>query len=171
MFNSLNAIIHDEYNEVHIPPQQKNTIRRILIRNDEERYYSWMVATLCPWAAIPPGPTMKKAGRTVPHPAAVARDSLRVDNKLVKILSAAGQHYQMVDDLKTAFLDGKLGNTTPDIRWKIAECLRTLGREWRFCVLQAMLLQIMSGAEAADGELPFPDLPSPSKTSFCSNAN
>lgn len=137
---------------MYIPLQQKASVQRILLRNDEERYYSWMVATLCPWAALPPDPSsVKKAGRPISRAAAVARDSLRVDNKLVKILNTSGQYHQMMADLKTSFLSGELGSTTSDIRWKISECLRTLGGDWRFCVLQAMLLQIMHGADATDG--------------------
>jgi hypothetical protein len=148
-YTAVKAILNDEYKDIDIPSAQRDTVRRILVLGqDDGGYYSWMVAALTPWSALPHDAALKKTSR----PAVVARDSLRCDNKLVRILTAAGQHHEEAANLKASFLRNELGSERPDIRWNIAKSLRKMGRDWRLCVLQALLLEIMSGADATEGK-------------------
>jgi hypothetical protein len=150
VYTAVNAILNDQYKDVDIPSALRGTVRRILVLGqDDGSYYSWMVAALTPWTAVSPDAALKKT----PRPAVVARDSLRCDNKLVRILTAAGQHHEEAANLKSSFLRNELGSEAPDIRWNVAKPLRKMGRDWRLCVLQALLLEIMTGVDAAQGRL------------------
>ncbi|KAL1961126.1 hypothetical protein VTO42DRAFT_3071 [Malbranchea cinnamomea] len=148
VYTSLNAILDDGYSVVNIPLPLRSNLRRILIRDDNGRYYAWMIAALTPWADVSPQLPLKKLSLS----AAVARDSLRCDKKLMQILTSTAQYYQTVSDVKTAFLNSQLGDSVPDIRWKISQYLRTVGKDcdWRYCILQAILMQIMKGGDATN---------------------
>lgn len=76
----------------------------------------------------------------------------------MKILTSTAQYHETVSELRTKFLNNDLGDSLPDIRWKIGKCLRTLSKDcdWRHSVLQAILIQIMEGGNAAEGERNLP---------------
>lgn len=149
---ALNAILNDQYDYL-LGQDLREYTRDILIRDKNERYCSWMVAALTPWTAvahIPPAKSTTK--RPLPRPAMVARDALRCDNKIMDILAAAANHHQTVSDLKSSFVKGELCGSLADTRWRIAGQIRKMGSNWRICVIQAILLEIMSGANVEHGK-------------------
>lgn len=119
------------------------------MHDDDLRYHAWIIASLTPWTAEPPATNLKRISR----PAAVARDSLRCDNKTIKILTSTAHYHEAISELKTKFINNKLGEALPDIRWNVSKCIRAASKDsdWRYSVLQSILMEIMKGAKAADG--------------------
>lgn len=152
-YNSLQALLNDNYDGVDIPASQRVSMRNILMRDDDEKYYSWMLAAMAPWAVVPVGhPPQPGSKEPPPRAAMVARESLRSDNKTITLITVAVRHQTMVSDITSAFAQHKLGGSLPDIRWELGRFVRSLGRDWRLCVVHAMLLDIMRGRDAGNGE-------------------
>ncbi|EEQ31050.1 CCA tRNA nucleotidyltransferase, mitochondrial [Microsporum canis] len=149
VYTLLNSILNDELNS-GISHELRKSVKGFLVRDKDEKYRSWMIAALSPWAMVDvKNPlTEDEVKKMAPHPARVARDSLRCEKKLTTLLSVAITHYGLISDVKTAFVNGELNTCLADTRWKLAKLIRTLGADWRLCFIQAMLLDVMQGKAA-----------------------
>ncbi|PGH23721.1 hypothetical protein AJ80_02149 [Polytolypa hystricis UAMH7299] len=144
-YNAVNVLLDPLYESSDF--HSRNTLRRILIRDKNEQYYSWLLAALSPWITVPPALPTKKAKDVAPRVASVARESLRADNKTLAILKAASNHREMIWKFKNAYTNSEIEGTLPEIRQKIGLFIRTMSHEWRLCVVSALLVEIMQGAK------------------------
>jgi tRNA nucleotidyltransferase (CCA-adding enzyme) len=128
-------------------------VRDILIRDAQETYYAWFVAIFSPWAAVPARPQGKadKKGLS-PRVAEVARDSLKLDNKTVSVLSDAATYFREISDLKASLIAGSIPGTDREIRQHVGLSLRSWKKDWRMCVIMGILREIMVGAEFPRGK-------------------
>ncbi|KAI1940766.1 CCA tRNA nucleotidyltransferase, mitochondrial [Ophidiomyces ophidiicola] len=147
---ALMILLDNDYMGIGISQETRTNIRTLLLRDGEDIYHSWMLAAFSPWAIIPQKETPPDKKDLPPRAAMVARDSLRTDNKTFTILKAAATHYKRVTDLKSSFLKQDLGETLADVRWQLGRTIREIGVDWRLCVIQAILLEVMQGEEAAN---------------------
>lgn len=131
----------------------RESLRRILIRNSSEQYYSWMLAAMAPWAPVSPCMPHKNQSKPIPARAAsVSRDSLRADNKTMNIINSACKNFQKVSDFKTLFLGSAITGSPEEVRENAGQFIRELGQEWRLCVVLTILVEIMQGANSEEGE-------------------
>ncbi|WEW61206.1 CCA tRNA nucleotidyltransferase, mitochondrial [Emydomyces testavorans] len=146
-YRALMAILDDSYNELNTLQQDQALLRDILVRDEDDVFHSWMLAALSPWTTVPQKETAPNKKELPPRAAMVARDSLRTDNKMISILKSTTKYHGLVSELKSAFLKQALGETLPDIRWRLGKGIRIMSTYWRLCVVQAILLEVMQGEE------------------------
>ncbi|GFF58158.1 hypothetical protein IFM51744_09456 [Aspergillus udagawae] len=143
-YNALESLLHPE------GPSRATLekVRDFLIRNPLESYYAWMIAALAPWSSVPPrvakGP---KAKPFPPRAAEVARDSLRSDNKMTSVLSDAAASWRSIIDVKSSLLEGRMDGTAPEVRQQIGLYIKSWKKDWRLCILLAILQEVMRGRE------------------------
>jgi hypothetical protein len=130
-----------------------NRVRDILLREELETYHAWVVATFSPWAIVPARQQGKSDKQPAPpRVAEVARDSLRLDNKTVSILKDAATHFRDVSDLKTSVVSGSIAGTKPEVRQHVGLAVRSWKKDWRMCVIMALLQEIMAGGGFSKGK-------------------
>lgn len=131
-------------------------VRSILIRDASETYYAWVIAMFAPWSTVPArenkGP---KAKPLPPRAVEVARDSLRSDNKTMSILSDAVNNSGDIINVKSSLLESSISGTTAEIRQKVGLHIRSWKKDWRLCMLLAVLQEIMRGEDFFQGRFNF----------------
>ncbi|KAK2774911.1 CCA tRNA nucleotidyltransferase, mitochondrial [Emmonsiellopsis sp. PD_33] len=148
------ALVHLLSESTEQPSKSLETqqhIRDILIRDKNDEYYAWFLAAIAPWATVSPHQSWKPGQKPPPaRGATVARDSLRADNKAANILGAACNHYETISSMKTSFLNNEVATSAPEIRVKVGQFIRTVGHDWRLCMVLAILLDVMQGKEITE---------------------
>ncbi|KAH3205719.1 hypothetical protein KXV92_008144 [Aspergillus fumigatus] len=143
-YNALESLLHPE------GPSKTalENVRDFLMRSPLESYHAWMIAALAPWSSVPQrvaqGP---KAKPLPPRAAEVARDSLRSDNKLTSVLGDASASWRSIIDVKSSLLEGRMNGTTPEVRQQIGLYIKSWKKDWRLCIVLAILQEVMRGAE------------------------
>ncbi|KAJ5295657.1 hypothetical protein PENANT_c001G07321 [Penicillium antarcticum] len=149
-YNTLARLLHPKPDDSEEVQAAAKRIRDITI-SDETSYYAWMVATFAPWSSIP-GRTVNGANTKPIPPRAVevGRDSLRTDNKTLNVLRAASLHFEEIITTKTALLANKLSGTPAEIRQRIGLQIRTWNKDWKLCIILAMMQEAMKKRDFAD---------------------
>ncbi|KAK2753138.1 CCA tRNA nucleotidyltransferase, mitochondrial [Arachnomyces sp. PD_36] len=117
----------------------------ILIRDKtEDTYNFWLLASLSPWGVFPaPKAQPDRPKPDPPLSTAVARDSLRNDNKTLTFLTSSVRRYPEIVAIKNAIGEGSMTGSEAEIRQKVGQAIRQLGVDWRLCVVHAILMDIM----------------------------
>ncbi|RLM00555.1 hypothetical protein CFD26_107611 [Aspergillus turcosus] len=143
-YNALESLLHPDGTS----KATLEKVRDFLMRNSLEAYYAWMIAALAPWSSVPPriakGP---KAKPFPPRAAEVARDSLRSDNKMISVLGDAAASWRSIIDVKSSLLEGRMNGTAAEVRQQIGLHIKSWKKDWRLCILLAILQEIMRGGE------------------------
>lgn len=153
-YNALARLLHPKPEDSEEVQSAAKRIRDITI-SDETSYYAWMVATFAPWSSVP-GRTVNgaKAKPIPPRAVEVARDSLRTDNKTLNVLRAAALHFEEIITTKTALLGNELSGTPAEIRQRIGLQIRSWNKDWKLCILLAIMQEVMRKRDFADGKSP-----------------
>jgi tRNA nucleotidyltransferase (CCA-adding enzyme) len=126
----------------------------ILFRDKSTIYYAWMVATFAPWSSVPSRTVKGPKGKPLPPRAVeVGKDSLRTDNKTLNALRAAAQHHEEIIRTKTALLTKELSGTPAEIRQRIGLQIRAWNKDWKLCILQAILREVMELRDFSEGKI------------------
>ncbi|KAL4871129.1 hypothetical protein BDV12DRAFT_194775 [Aspergillus spectabilis] len=142
-YNALHRLLYSKDESEGI-----SDVRTLLVRGPLEEYYSWMIATFAPWSAVASRVQEgKKAKPLPPRAAEVARDSLRADNKTVDVLGQAAKNWRSIIDVKTAVVEDRMQGTAAEVRQQVGLHIRSWQKDWRLCVLLALLHEIMQGGE------------------------
>lgn len=151
-YNKLGELINPVVDSSEDLKTTINRVRGILIRDESEAYYAWLIAALSPWVDVPcrvsHGPKAK------PNPersVEVARDSLRADNKTANILRGASVYWKDIISIKSSHVKGDLDGTPAEIRQHIGLHLRSWTKDWRLCLIAAILQEVMQGRDFATG--------------------
>ena len=130
----------------------------ILIRNDNDGFLSWMAACFVPWARtmLPEAKIVKKRSSIVATRA--ARDGIKADNKICKVLEDAVSNLSNVISLKNATFKGLAHHSESSRRVPSrdiqGQAIRSWGPDWRSTVLFAMLTEVSEAGSIA-GLYPF----------------
>lgn len=119
----------------------------ILLRDPEDRYVAWMMSCFVPWARIQT-PTFNSKNPT--HFAAVAaREGIKADNKLTKIIKDAVLELESVIKMKDSVVSWTKSSTLPpemrdqsSIREIQGQTIRHWGPRWRSIAIYALLVQL-----------------------------
>ncbi|KAJ5811517.1 hypothetical protein N7474_007818 [Penicillium riverlandense] len=145
-YNALARFLHPEIEESSEVRAATERVRRILVRDEGTVYYAWVGAAFTPWISIPERQgTGAKAKNVAPRAVEVARESLRMDNKTLTILRDASRNYEGIIATKSCLLDNSISGSPAEIRQQIGLLIRSWGKDWRICVLLALLQEIMEG--------------------------
>ncbi|KAJ6129014.1 hypothetical protein N7471_010231 [Penicillium samsonianum] len=148
-YNTLARLLHPEAGDSEELQAVTKRIREILFRDETTIYYAWMIATFAPWASIP-GRTGKGSKPLPPRAVEVGRDSLRSDNKTLSALRAAALHYKETIATKTTLLANEMSGTPAEIRQRIGLQMRSWSKDWKLCILLAILQENMALRDFAE---------------------
>ncbi|KAJ5800295.1 uncharacterized protein N7518_002363 [Penicillium psychrosexuale] len=148
-YNTLARLLHPEAGDSDELQAVTKRIREILFRDKTTIYYAWMIATFAPWTSIP-GRTGKGSKPLPPRAVEVGRDGLRSDNKTLNALRAAALHYKETIATKSALLANKMSGTPAEIRQCIGLQMRSWNKDWKLCILLAILQENMALRDFAE---------------------
>jgi tRNA nucleotidyltransferase (CCA-adding enzyme) len=152
-YNTLARLLRPESGDSEEVQAVAKRLREILFRDETSLYYAWMIATFAPWTSIP-ARTVRgaKAKPLPPRAVEVGRDSLRADNKTLNAIRAAALNYQETTATKTAFLTNQMTGTPAEIRQRIGLLIRSWNKDWKFCILLAIMQENMAHRDFAEGK-------------------
>ncbi|CAI7632789.1 unnamed protein product [Penicillium glandicola] len=142
-YNTLARLLHPEAGDSEEIQAVTKRVHDILFRDETTIYYAWMIATFAPWTSIP-GRTGKGSKPLPPRAVEVGRDSLRTDNKTLNALRAAALHYKETIATKTALITNQMSGTPAEIRQRIGLQMRSWNKDWKLCILLAILQENMA---------------------------
>ncbi|KAJ5760548.1 TRNA nucleotidyltransferase [Penicillium odoratum] len=130
------------------------TLHPLLIDDESDAHHAWMIATFAPWMSIPPrSDTEIKPRPTSTRVVEIARDSLRTDNKTLQVLRDASLHYKDIITQKSNLRDNIILGSRAEIRQQIGLHLRAWGKDWRLCIVMALLHEVMQGRDMSKGRI------------------
>lgn len=144
IFHSFSELLNDTAEGSSVPLSTRRFLNKILLRNDDDVYYGWVLAAIAPWACVPlkeNGQVIVPTSKKLPLCATVLRDQLRLDNKTINIAAAGSNHYNEIVKFKESLLDEHYTKDLPQCRLEVGLFLRSLGAEWRSSYLLALLLE------------------------------
>ncbi|OQE44641.1 hypothetical protein PENCOP_c002G04053 [Penicillium coprophilum] len=148
-YNTMARLLHPEAGDSEEVQAVTERVRDILFRDETTIYYAWMIATFAPWTSIP-GRTGKGTKPLPPRAVEVGRDSLRTDNKTLNALRASALHYKEAIVTKNALLANEISGTPAEIRQRIGLQLRSWNKDWKLCILLAIMQEAMALREFAE---------------------
>lgn len=133
-------------------PSDLLTIATILLRDPEDLYLAWMMSCFVPWArAKPPAPTSK---RPTTFATRAAREGIKADNKLAKVITHAVLELDYVIKMKDSVVSQAMSSASPlnekdsaSTRENQGQAIRRWGQHWRSIAIYALLVQL---SEAKD---------------------
>ena len=109
-------------------------------------FLAWILVCFVPWARELPKISKKAASKKQPSPACLAaREGLKADNKVCKVVDSAAHHLQGVIDLRGSI--PKQGSIAREIH---GQAIRAWGSDWRSVVIFALLTEGME-AKTSNG--------------------
>lgn len=126
------------------------TLNAILLRNSDDLFLAWMLTCFIPWAMESQRPSGNPTTKNLPSAACIAaREGIKADNKLCRVVNDATSHLQDIIKLKdlikqnTQFTDSsvKQDQETPS-RESLGQSIRAWGSHWRSSVIFALLTQL-----------------------------
>lgn len=126
-------------------------LKSTLLRNPDEIYLAWMLVCLVPWARQGPKQSQKASSKKRPSAAYLtAREGIKADNKICRVVDAAATRLQAVIDLKNLVGareesgDSCIEQKPPGIVREVhGQAIRAWGSDWRSIVIYALLSEVM----------------------------
>ena len=150
-YDMLRSMIREE-SEGSTIPISFETIRSILLRSPEDIYHAWLLTCFVPWAREPPKSSQKPSKRPVTAASLAAREGLKAENKIYRLVDDATSHLQDIIEMKDAFnhedqtanllLKRKQGNGAKTQREIQGSAIRKWGSNWRSSVMYALLTEV-----------------------------
>ena len=158
-YNQLRDIIKAG-SEGSISPNPFETIRSILLRNPEDLYHAWILTCFIPWAREPPKSPHRSSKRTMTAASLAAREGIKAENKVYRLVDDAVSHLQEVVERKNAVSHEDQTTTLP-VKRKHGACaesqrevqglaIRKWGPNWRSSAMYALLTEVAETKTAAD---------------------
>jgi tRNA nucleotidyltransferase (CCA-adding enzyme) len=143
----------------------RSMIQSILIRDAEEAYLGWLLASLTPWAIHQAPPTGKPGRKKIqPMAAVVAREGLKVNNKILEVITGACTNWEEISKLVINWKyspkeeDTRSGIIDRTDRSVLGMSIRRWGFNWRYHVLFALLLDLKRVGNNTQGSSISPQL-------------
>lgn len=125
-------------------------IKSNLLRTPDELYLAWLLAALVPWAGAPPPQSPTPSNKQPSSvPSTVAREGLKVSNKVLDIIAKAFKNANEIDALRRrVVMQRSSSDPPPAINEKVGRsdlglAIRRWGSSWRSQVLLALLLDVV----------------------------
>ena len=150
-YDMLQTMLHAESEGPALTKSVK-TICSILLRSPEAVYQAWLLTCFVPWAREPPKFSQKSPKRPMTAASLAAREGIKAENKIYRLVDDAASHLQDIIQKKDAFnhegyppivpLKGKQG-ASRDIQREIQGlAIRKWGSNWRSSVMYALLTEV-----------------------------
>ncbi|KAH8594489.1 hypothetical protein B0O99DRAFT_625062 [Bisporella sp. PMI_857] len=121
------------------------SIYEILVRSEDAKFQSWVLAALVPWANIIKTPRVgAKAAENEPYIVDVARRGIAMDSKTCTVASGAFKNRSEITDLKDSI---KRGDTWIHERDTVGMMIRSWKADWKLHTLFALLVEADSQSD------------------------
>jgi tRNA nucleotidyltransferase (CCA-adding enzyme) len=135
--------------------QSPASIYNILVQSNEDAYFAWVLASLCPWNSFSAYEAGSKSTKPdLPMVARVARDGLKVPNKLSDLISASHCHREEILAIREAFLNNSPVSQERDTLAMTIRRWASRSKHWQIQVLYAVLTEAMAKFDQWNAELP-----------------
>ena len=139
-------------------PVQK--IRNLLIRDKNDLFLAWMLVCFVPWARVRSNPSAKVTTKRTPCAASlVAREGIKAENKICKIIDDAVVHLDEIESFRDAVCQQEESATSLKKRKSISvsrdiqgQAIRSWGSCWRGMVLYALLTNVTEAKTSEERE-------------------
>jgi tRNA nucleotidyltransferase (CCA-adding enzyme) len=111
------------------------SLRDMLIQNDEERFMSWIMVAMTPWADAPEPEPLKTGKIPPPMVTSMAIAALKAPNKVTDLLTPCVRNLKEIRDLKDK------GENSREV---LGMAIRRWGASWRQQVMFALLYEIFT---------------------------
>ncbi|KAL9072967.1 MAG: hypothetical protein Q9161_003189 [Pseudevernia consocians] len=123
-------------------PTKEKTIGSILLRSPEDLYNAWILTCFVPWAREPPKRPQRSSKRPMTAAGLAAREGIKAENKIYKLVDDAVSHLQDIVEKKDAVRD-KNQTTSPESQREMqGMAIRKWGSNWRSSVMYALLTEV-----------------------------
>ncbi len=149
----MDDLIKSDLNEEVEADVDKATVRRTLIRGLDDAYHTWLLAGILPWARIEGRPPSGTGKHPPPIAATVAREGLKADNKILRIIQGALIHTAEIAAFKNMVVQGQAEGESMTVgpsRDVLGMAIRRWGQDWRMHAMLALLLEL---GEAQDNRI------------------
>lgn len=150
---AYDTLLHIIEGGAHLTPEQRNLhrLRSTLLRDSNEGFLAWMLVCFVPWANETTKNFQKANSKRQPSPAFLAaREGVKADNKVCRVLDAAVTHLREVTNLKNLIKDQQDSSDhshkrkQPTVTREVhGQALRAWGSDWRSVILFALLTEVM----------------------------
>lgn len=125
------------------------SIFQTLVRSDDARYISWVLAALVPWTAVP---NPEKVGNKIPLPFGirVAQEGIKSNSKICAHVRGAFKNYPHITNLKNAVQEGKSYISERDTVGMKIRRWDADGGNWRIQALFALLVEAITRLPSSD---------------------
>ncbi|KAF6232716.1 hypothetical protein HO173_009155 [Letharia columbiana] len=158
-YNQLRDIIMTG-SEGSTSPESFKTIRPILLQNPEDFYHAWILTCFVPWAREPPRSPQKSSKRPISAAGLAAREGIKAENKIYKLVDDAVTHLQDIVEKKNAVSHEDQTTTLP-LKRKQGACaesqrelqgmaIRKWGPNWRSSAMYALLAEVAEAKTVTD---------------------
>lgn len=153
---------HRAYNQlwVMIKAGSLNTIGSILLRGSEDLYHAWILTCFVPWAREPAKSHQKTCKRPMTAAGLAAREGIKAENKICKLVDDAVSHLQDIVEKKDAVshedetiylpLKRKEGACAESQREMQGMAIRKWGSNWRSSAMYALQTELAEAKTVTD---------------------
>lgn len=144
-------------------PNSSKVIHTILLRSPEELYHGWILTCFVPWARESPNSPQKSSKRPMTAASLAAREGIKAENKIYRLIDDAVYHLQDIVEKKDAVthtdqttslpLKRKQGASAENQRQMQGLAIRKWGSNWRSSVMYALLTEIAESKTEIDSQM------------------
>jgi tRNA nucleotidyltransferase (CCA-adding enzyme) len=118
-------------------------VQSILILNDEEKFLSWIMVAMVPWADAPEPEPLKNGKISPPMVTSMAIAALKAPNKITDLLTPCVRNLKEIRELK---------DKGEESREVLGMAIRRWGASWRQQVMFALLYEIFTSPSSENGK-------------------
>lgn len=131
------------------------TIKSTLLRNSDDHYLAWVLCSFTPWSRVKTAvPDIPIGKAPLPLAATVAREGIKADNKVMKLVEGAVNHLHEITASKDAIAGSDAPTTSPlkrklesTSRDDLGMLIRRWGPQWRNQAIYAILVGLMEAKD------------------------
>jgi tRNA nucleotidyltransferase/poly(A) polymerase len=136
-YNTWDALLKSDQNK-------ESNFVSTLIANQDERFISWFLASMIPWADAPEPEPLKSGKMPPPLAAQTALAAFKAPNMVLNVLTPSIAHLHEIRELK---------DRQEKVRDVLGMAIRRWGASWRLQVVFAMLYDIHTDPSKKNGKL------------------
>lgn len=123
-------------------PKIEKTIGSILLRSPEDLYNAWILTCFVPWAREPSKPPQRSSKGPMTAAGLVAREGIKAENKIYKLVDDAVSHLQDIVEKKDAVRHKNQTKSPESQREMQGMAIRKWRSNWRSSVVYALLTEV-----------------------------
>ena len=133
-------------------PNHFKIIQSTLLRSTDDKYHAWILTCFIPWAREPPKFPRKSSKRPMNAASLAAREGIKAENKIYRLVDDAVSHLQDVIEKKDAVSHENQTISLPIQREMQGLAIRRWGSSWRSSVVYSLLTEVAETKTETDAQ-------------------